>query len=79
MRIQSDIILERRALRPKEAAQAYGISRTSIYELLKSGRLRSTRLGGARLIPVDALEALVDPSHTRQNRDAADLRPSPDH
>jgi excisionase family DNA binding protein len=52
---------ERRALRPKEAARAYGISRTSIYELLKSGKLRSVRLGGARLIPVEALESLIDP------------------
>ena len=50
---------ERRALRPKEAARAYGVSRTLIYEWLKSGRLRSVRLGGARLIPVEALEALI--------------------
>jgi excisionase family DNA binding protein len=50
---------ERRALRPKEAARAYGVSRTLIYEWLKSGRLRCVRLGGARLIPVEALEALI--------------------
>jgi excisionase family DNA binding protein len=30
-----------------------------IYEWLKSGRLASVRLGGARLIAVDALEALI--------------------
>jgi excisionase family DNA binding protein len=50
---------ERRALRPKEAAANYGVSRTLIYEWMKSGRLASVRLGGARLIPVDALEALL--------------------
>jgi excisionase family DNA binding protein len=50
---------ERRALRPKEAAATYGVSRTLIYEWMKSGRLASVRLGGARLIPVDALEALL--------------------
>jgi excisionase family DNA binding protein len=61
MRTQSDIYLERRALRPKEAARAYGVSRTLIYEWLKTGRLKSVRLGGARLIPVEALERLIDP------------------
>jgi excisionase family DNA binding protein len=48
-----------RALRPKHAARAYGVSRTLIYEWMKSGRLASVKLGGARLIPVDALEALL--------------------
>ena len=50
---------ERRALRPKEAARAYGVSRTLIYEWMKTGRLKSVRLGGARLITVEALEALI--------------------
>ncbi|HZZ23635.1 MAG TPA: helix-turn-helix domain-containing protein [Roseiarcus sp.] len=50
---------ERRALRPKEAAKAYGVSRTLIYEWMKTGRLKSVRLGGARLITVEALEALI--------------------
>jgi excisionase family DNA binding protein len=51
--------IERRALRPKEAAKAYGVSRTLIYEWMKKGQLASVRLGGARLIAVDALEALI--------------------
>ena len=51
--------IERRALRPKEAASAYGVSRTLIYEWMKTGRLKSVRLGGARLIAIDALEALL--------------------
>jgi excisionase family DNA binding protein len=50
---------ERRALRPKEAARAYGVSPTIIYQWIKTGRLASVRLGGARLIAVDALEALL--------------------
>ncbi len=49
----------RRALRAKEAAKAYGVSRTLIYKWMKEGRLASVKLGGARLIPVDALEALL--------------------
>jgi excisionase family DNA binding protein len=51
--------IERRALRPKDAAAMYGVSRTLIYEWMKSGRLASIKLGGARLILIDALEALL--------------------
>lgn len=54
---------ERRALRPKDAATAYGISRSLLYEWMKAGRLASVRIGGARLIPVDALEALLSPDY----------------
>ena len=59
MKSQFQASIERRALRPKHAASMYGISRTLIYEWIKSGRLASVKLGGARLIPVDALEALL--------------------
>ncbi len=59
MAIQSQQKVERRALRPKEAAKAYGVGRVTLYEWMKSGRLASVKLGGARLIPVDALEALL--------------------
>jgi excisionase family DNA binding protein len=61
MQTQSDIDFGRRALLPKEAARAYGVSRTLLYQWMKSGRLRSVRLGGARLIPVAELESLIDP------------------
>jgi len=59
MTLQIEQKIERRALRPREAAMAYGVSRTLIYELIKSGRLASVRVGGARLIAIDALEALI--------------------
>jgi len=59
MRTRTNENIERRALRPREAAKAYGVSRTLIYEWMKAGRLPSVRLGGARLIAVDALEALI--------------------
>jgi excisionase family DNA binding protein len=52
MRTPTNAKVERRALRPKEAAKAYGVSRTLIYEWMKAGRLASVRLGGARLIAV---------------------------
>ena len=50
---------ERRALRPKQASDAYGVGRVTLYKWMKSGKLASIKIGGARLIPVDALEALL--------------------
>jgi excisionase family DNA binding protein len=45
--------------RPAEAAQALGMGRTAVFALIKSGRLRSIKLGGARFITADALRAFV--------------------
>ena len=45
--------------RPAEAARVLGIGRTSVFALLKSGRLRSVKLGGARYITAEALCAFV--------------------
>ena len=50
---------EKRAYRVNEAVAAYGISRGTIYKLIKSGALPSIRVGGRRLLPADALEALI--------------------
>ena len=47
--------------RVDEAASALRLSRTAIYELIRSGRLRSVKCGRRRLIPVAALgEYLAD-------------------
>jgi excisionase family DNA binding protein len=42
-----------------EAAHALGISRNSIYELLRRGELRSVRLGRRLVIPRSAVDELV--------------------
>ncbi|GAA4855379.1 MULTISPECIES: helix-turn-helix domain-containing protein [Pseudonocardia] len=52
--------MERLLLTAQEAAQALGVSRTKVYDLMRSGRLRSVKIGGSRRIPVDALAELVD-------------------
>jgi excisionase family DNA binding protein len=52
---------ERRAMRVREAAIAYGVGRTTLHELIRKGRLVSVKVGGIRLIPVEALEALITP------------------
>jgi excisionase family DNA binding protein len=51
---------ERRALRVLDACAAYGVSRSTIYKLMKTGKLRAVKIGGRRLIPRDALEALLN-------------------
>lgn len=59
MHPKSQTNLVPRALRPKDAAKAYGVGRVTLYGWMKAGRLASVKVGGARLIPVDALEALI--------------------
>ena len=51
--------MERKSVRPTEAARLLGVSRETVYVLMRSGQLRSVRLGGARLIPVAALDELL--------------------
>jgi len=45
--------------RPKEAASALGIGRDKLYDLMRAGRLRSVKDGGARFITADALAAYI--------------------
>jgi excisionase family DNA binding protein len=52
-------ITEKRAFRVNEFAATYGISRSTIYELMKDGKLRTVLVGGRRLIPKDSAEALL--------------------
>ena len=50
---------ERRALRINEFCEAYGLSRSTAYKLIKEGKLRAVLIGGRRVIPVEAAEALL--------------------
>ena len=51
--------MEQLMYRPAEAAQVLGICRTRVFALIKSGRLRSVKLGTARYITAEALRAFV--------------------
>ena len=51
--------MEQLMYRPVEAANLLGMGRTAVFGLIKSGRLRSIKLGGARFITADALRAFV--------------------
>ncbi len=53
--------------RPKEAAEALGIGRATVYGLIRSGRLRSVKDGGMRFVTLDALRDYI-----RQLEDQAD-------
>jgi len=51
--------LERRALSIREAARTCGLSRATLYRLLKEGRLATIKIGSRRLVLVSALDALL--------------------
>jgi len=51
--------MEQLMYRPAEAAHVLGIGRTRVFSLIKSGRLRSVKLGCARFVTAEALRAFV--------------------
>ncbi len=51
---------ERRALSIGEAARTCGLSRSTLYRLLKSGKLATVKVGARRLVPVHAIDALLN-------------------
>lgn len=55
----ADVVSVRVLLTPEEAAERLALSRTTIYELIRSGELRSVKVGRARRIPVAALGQYV--------------------
>ena len=50
---------EKRAYRINEAVAAYRLSRSTLYKLMSDGKLRTVKVAGRRLIPRDAMEALI--------------------
>jgi excisionase family DNA binding protein len=49
----------RRALSIKEAADACGLSRATLYRLMADGKLTTLKIGARRLVPVVAIDALL--------------------
>ena len=50
---------QKRVYSIREAAQALGIGRTLAIKLVRSGQLRSIKLGRRRVVPAAALEELL--------------------
>lgn len=48
-----------------EAAQAARISQRSLHRLINSGKLRTTIIGGRRIVPGSALRELIEEGATR--------------
>jgi excisionase family DNA binding protein len=47
-------------LRPEEVATALGVGRTAVFDLIRTGELRSVKIGKSRRIPIDAVRDYVD-------------------
>lgn len=47
-------------LRVEDAAEALGIGRATLYRLISAGAIGTVKVGRRRLVPVEALQALVD-------------------
>jgi predicted site-specific integrase-resolvase len=44
----------------RDFCEGYGVSRATAYKLMKAGKLKSVRVAGRRIIPVDCAEALLE-------------------
>ena len=51
--------MERRLLRPHEAAELLGLGRSTVYELIASGAIPSITIRKSRRIPLETLRAWV--------------------
>lgn len=52
------------AFKPKTAARLLDISRARLFELIRSGELKSVKYGQTRLIPREALECFLQADNT---------------
>jgi len=52
--------VEKLVLTPEEAAEALGIGRSKVFELLARGSLRSVKIGRYRRITCEALREFLD-------------------
>jgi excisionase family DNA binding protein len=59
-----------RVVRIREAIARYRIGKTKLYAMINAGTLPSVKVGGTRLIPIDALEALIVPAMAAESHEA---------
>ncbi len=52
--------MQKLLLRPTEVTQMLSLSRSTVYQLIASGELKSIRLGRAIRIPVKSLEEWIE-------------------
>jgi excisionase family DNA binding protein len=51
---------EPRAFSIRETERAVNLSRATIYRLIAAGKLKTVKVGARRLVPVAAIDALLD-------------------
>ena len=57
----SSLLSERPRLIPvEEAARLLGIGRSTAYDLIRAGRLRSVKIGKRRLVPAGAVDETIE-------------------
>ncbi len=52
--------MDKLLLKPLEAAQVIGVSRSKLYELMTSGRIESVAIGRSRRVPAEAITMFVE-------------------
>lgn len=52
-------VQDKRALHVDEVVAVYGISRSTLYNLINRDKIRTIKVGKRRLIPVESAEALL--------------------
>lgn len=57
-------LVERLLYRPAEAAEALGVSRSKMYELMNRGDIPWVLVGHSRRVPVEALRQLIGTATT---------------
>jgi excisionase family DNA binding protein len=57
---RSEEYMEKLLLSPEEAAQALGVGRSRVYDLMRTRQLLSVRIGKSRRVPVAAVHAYVE-------------------
>ena len=62
--------MDKLLLKPAEAADAMGMGRSKIYELLASGELPSIRVGSSLRVPVKALSDWISDRMVPSEREA---------
>lgn len=56
---RSSIAARRRLYSMAEAAELLSVRRDYVYDLARTGRLETVKLGRRRLVPVEALDAFI--------------------
>lgn len=60
MPVNGEAPIEPLAVRVPEAVRLTGLSRSRVYELMRSGDIEFIKVGGSTLIPYDALRGFIE-------------------